>query len=260
MRTDSEVQKDLGELRRGCLYLLLSIVAMVVVIVFAKHHWKYSNNGSNVKILRTGAANWNAWRATNQFTLNFERSDLSGLDLSGANLENATFFRTYIGTDLSGTILRGANLIEASVAHSQLVQADLSNADLSRATFSFSDLRAANFSYANGQEAWFREANLSGADFRGADLTGASLLLADLTDAKLEGADFTAAYLVYADLREVEDWREIKSIVCANIFGVSAPSGFKEWALERGALVYDWNDQRGWRKACEKCMEENSVE
>jgi hypothetical protein len=79
---------------------------------------------------------------------------LSGVDLSGAEMEYANFSRS----DLTGAMLAGANLTGA----------DLSRADLSGA-------------------------NLSGANLTGADLSRAGLMGANLTGANLTGVNFERA-------------------------------------------------------------------
>ncbi|WP_062529610.1 pentapeptide repeat-containing protein [Demequina rhizosphaerae] len=83
-------------------------------------------------------------------------AQLSGLDLSGADLSDAVL----AGAELKGTDLSGADLSEA----------DLSGADLSGA-----DLTGASLA----------EADLSRADLSGADLTGA-----DLTEVDAAGAGY----------------------------------------------------------------------
>ena len=97
------------------------------------------------------------------------RADLSGVDLSRANLS-------------------GANLLNADLSDAELSEANLSGANLYNA-----DLRGANLSGANLLNADLSgvdlgRANLSGADLRGANLSGANLLNADLSGVDLSGA------------------------------------------------------------------------
>lgn len=75
------------------------------------------------------------------------KCDLSGVDLSGANLS----FAVLTGANLSGANLKGANL---------------KNADLSRANLTKADL-----SYANLNKAYLTNANLHQTKFIGASLT-----------------------------------------------------------------------------------------
>ena len=96
-----------------------------------------------------------------------ERANLSGADLSWANLSRADLF--------------GANLSRANLS-----RADLSWANLSRANLSRADLFGADLSWAN----------LSRADLSGANLFGANLFGADLSGAGLDGANlFGANYI-----------------------------------------------------------------
>ena len=97
------------------------------------------------------------------------RADLSGVDLSRANLSGANL----LNADLSDAELSGANLSGAN-----LYNADLRGADLSGANLLNADLSGVELS----------EANLSGADLRGANLSGANLLNADLSGVDLSGA------------------------------------------------------------------------
>ena len=60
---------------------------------------------------------------------NFDRQDLRGVNLQGANLTNASF----IDTDLSQADLQGATLFEAKLVQTNLDKANLSNTDLTAA-------------------------------------------------------------------------------------------------------------------------------
>ncbi len=99
---------------------------------------------------------------------------------------------------------------------------DLSHADLSLSNFIGSDLREANL----------RNANLYFSSLNAADLTRADLAYADLRSTNLSEAS-----LALADLEEVTGWEEIRAIEKANIWNIrNAPPGFREWALENGAV------------------------
>ena len=97
------------------------------------------------------------------------RADLSGVDLSRANLSGANLLNADLSdAELSGANLSGANLYNADLRGANLSGANLLNADLSGVDLS--------------------RANLSGADLRGANLSGANLLNADLSGVDLSGA------------------------------------------------------------------------
>ena len=113
------------------------------------------------------------------------------------------------GVDISKAYLPELNLEDAELGHVDLTRADLTNAILSGA-------------------------DLAGANLFNTELDGANLAGAVLTDANLAGV-----YLRGANIMNIEDWRRIKSIEYANIYGVkNAPQGFEDWATlpEQGAL------------------------
>lgn len=92
------------------------------------------------------------------------------------------------------------------------------------------NLRGANLSGADLEGATLREADLAGANLgrtnlRGGDLRGTNLREAYLRGTNLSGANLEGAYLEGSNLNG------------ANIFGLkNTPSGFREWALENGAV------------------------
>jgi len=121
----------------------------------------------------------------------------------------------------------------------------LPDAELLRANISGSDLRDANLRGADLTDATLVSTNLRGADLANARLNDSNLREADLTDAAVGGADFEEANLHSAELSGITNWKSIKSIKLANIYGCNAPDGFRDWALSQGAVEYasddDWN-------------------
>jgi hypothetical protein len=131
-----------------------------------------------------------------------------------------------VGVDVSGAFLRGVKLEKAELLRSNFSAADARNGDFAETDLSFAELRSANFRHSRFVKAVLREADCAETDFSGADLSGADL----------SGADFTDADLHSADLRDVQ-WKSIKSVKRANIFGVkNAPDEFEAWALQHGAV------------------------
>lgn len=103
--------------------------------------------------------------------------------------------QTLTGADLSGAMLRDATFQRATLG-----EAKLTGADGYRAKFISVTAPGAVFDKARLIEADFTRANLTGASFREADLrnakmVGASLARADLTGAKLSGTDLRDADL-----------------------------------------------------------------
>jgi len=155
------------------------------------------------------------------FTLILENTDLSGVKLRGAVLNQASFknSRFYgpgkdnrLGTfDDSIADLSGANLIEVNLTGAVLgpvimERADLLKANLSKAKMPNSIIIKANFSSAkliatNLHRANLTETSFTGADLGSADLSKAKLYRANLSKVKAEGATFQSS-----DLRE-SNWQ-----------------------------------------------------
>jgi uncharacterized protein YjbI with pentapeptide repeats len=190
-------------------------------------------NDEHVALLKKGLDAWNTWRDKN---LNI-RPDLSGVDLSRANLGGANFgairpdfsVKKIEGAgDLTQLLkedhtqlakapdLRSARFIETNLSKANLMGADLKGADLSGADLSGADLSGADLSGANLGEINLEEANVTPAQMdrmgvsslgtvplrMGTDLTGANLRMASLTGANLSGASLSGADLSWAYGRE----------------------------------------------------------
>ena len=125
--------------------------------------------------------------------------DLSGADLTDANLREARLVNTSLGvqgfvtphderTDLSGADLSGAILLGAN-----LKGAILEGADLSEALVGTTD----------PDLPWHpKNADLERVDLSDANLSGAELVGLDLTDTNLSGADLSGANLSEATVNE----------------------------------------------------------
>lgn len=168
-----------------------------------------------------------ALRARNFSYARFDRSDLRGVDFTGAILHGARFYKTNLNsTKFDYAQLQKADMREAFFAgKTSMYKARLDGANLRGAKFDELDLRHAVLVGANLQEMRFQEGSdekfsrrylgLSGADLRnaqlqganlsrgvlrGANFQGANLIGVNLQDASLEGADFTQADLSGAQL------------------------------------------------------------
>ena len=116
--------------------------------------------------------------------------DLRGVDLSGANLADASFKRAELsGADLSGADARKAKFVSAIMRDAKLDQARLVRADLTKADLSGASLRQADLT----------NARLFRADLSKADLTGAELADADLLKAVFAGATWIDGKTVCAE-------------------------------------------------------------
>lgn len=182
------------------------LAGMVLATAFAGCKAKPKTPG---EIIAQGASAWNAWREANPGV----RPDLSGVVLDGVDLS---------GANLEGIVLSGAQLSRANLAHAILRDTNLSGANLNQANLGESDLSAANLAGARLTEANLHGARLTGANLSRADVQGASLADADLANANIDA---------------LSQWSTVTSYAGANIYRVVlAPAGFKEFALEQGAV------------------------
>lgn len=130
-----------------------------------------------------------------------------------------------------------ADLIANDVS---LAGVKLDGAWLEKARLDGAQMREASFDGANLAGASFRQANLAGAIFSRASLLGADLRAASLRGALLRETMLSTADLRGADLHGLQGWETISSYTYTNIEGVkNAPPGFREFALERGAIDGD---------------------
>jgi uncharacterized protein YjbI with pentapeptide repeats len=141
--------------------------------------------------------------------VNLSGADLSGIDLSyanlrGANLSDADLSEANLGwarmrgANLSYANLSGAKLPIAMLHRALLGEADLRGADLNRADLSGADLTRADLRWAD-----LRDANMGGANLVNADLRGADLTWAELSGAKLVGANLDDSTQIEAKWRTV---------------------------------------------------------
>jgi len=155
-------------------------------------------NDEHLAILKQGVEVWNKWRDENQYV----RPDLSGTDLSGANLFRADLFMAN---------LSGADLFMANLSGADLFMADLSGADLRGADLFMPEL-----------ETYLRAADLYGANLSGANLSGAGLF-----DANLSYADLSRANLSEADL-------ERSQVIGTNFYNATLTGAcIKNWQINR---------------------------
>lgn len=131
--------------------------------------------------------------------------------------------------------LQDLNQHEVSLAGVRLDGAWLEGIALPGALLTHASLRDSNL----------KGANLKGANLEGADLTGADLTGANLSDTLLKRVQFSGALLGTADLRGADlsgaqGWEGLSKVTYCHIEGIRhAPEGFRQWALEHGAVERD---------------------
>jgi len=125
--------------------------------------------------------------------------ELSGVDLSGADLRRASLRPFLNDASLAGADLREANLNGTDAAALTAPFANFAKANVAGLQATVGRLADANFRGAEMYEAQLFAADLAGADLRGATL-GRELAGAVLSGADLRGVNLREADLEFADL------------------------------------------------------------
>jgi len=147
-------------------------------------------NPEHLKILQQGVEQWNKWRKQHpNVTPDLSQEDLSGWQLSGANLGNTRTMLLESTEDFGSVTFTPADLYEVDLSG-----ADLSSADLSGADMRGSEVRGANLRAAN-----IERANLDGVDLQCSDLTMADLSCASLLGTYLRKVCLQGALLYFAN-------------------------------------------------------------
>ncbi len=144
----------------------------------------------------------------NEAVINLMEADLSGANLSGADLGKFTLVASELtfvdlsGADLSRTILSQSSMISSILYEANLQGADLSEGLLFMTNFVRADLRNASLVKADLTGAWLMNADLRGADLSDAHMVKADLRGADLSSAKVNGAKLDEADLTGAKVTQ----------------------------------------------------------
>ncbi|MEB3160441.1 MAG: pentapeptide repeat-containing protein [Synechocystis sp.] len=101
----------------------------------------------------------------------FVGANLSGIDLSGANLANSNFRGAILtDADLSGANLANSNFRGADLSGAYLENANLTRADFRKSSLALTNLIGADLTEANLQNTTLHSANLSAAKVQGTQL------------------------------------------------------------------------------------------
>ena len=128
----------------------------------------------------------------------FDGTELSGVDFSGANLLNSEM-ETAIGLSRKWAMVW--KIVNQASEKRILSSIDLRNANLKGSYLVGADLSGSDLSYANLSNAQLMEADLSGANLYQANLTETNLSKAIIARANLEMANLVDANLSQVDLR-----------------------------------------------------------
>ncbi len=137
-----------------------------------------------------------------------------------------------VGVDVSGAFLQGLRLRNALLGRANFNAVDARISDFKGSDFMGASLRSGNF----------RHSNFSSAKFPDVDLAGADFCYANFSDANFAGAVLDGADLGNTNLAGIK-WQNIKSVKGAILQDVhNAPSGFLEWAAQKGAVTAGHSD------------------
>lgn len=204
----------------------------------------------------------------------FDSASLIRSDFQRADLRRASFRNAILSfSNFDGSVARRANFTNARFQQASMRNASLSNARLD-STYGFQFvLTGSTLNEVQAEAAMFQNAHLdsvsaAASNFVNAELIGVDLRRADLHDANLSGSrlkwsdlyranlantDLSGVTLQAADLRfshleSIKNWRDIRSLQLANLYGVSdAPDGFVKWAVDSmdAVKIADYDE---WRK------------
>ena len=175
-------------------------------------------NNEHLAILKQGVEVWNKWRDENPDV----RPNLSGTDLSGANLFRADLFMAN---------LSGADLFMANLSGADLFMADLSGADLRGADLFMPEL-----------ETYLRAADLYGANLSGANLSGANLSEANLSEANLSEANLSEADLKRSQVIGTNFYNATLTGACIKDWQINSKTNLEEVICEYVYLDSEYLD------------------
>ena len=155
---------------------------------------------AHVEKLKEGVPGWNRWRSAHpQLVPDLSRLAVSRKEFEGSSIWDSQSQRIDLsGIDLSGANMRLATFLEVNLKSATLERADLLGATLNRVDMNRAVLRRASLARSSLFRVKLREANLEGAIFASArveraDFEGANLRNVSWTDARLMMIHMTQA-------------------------------------------------------------------
>ena len=156
-------------------------------------------NPEHVDIVSQGADTIEEWRENNPgIIFDLEKANLSGIDLSNADLSYANFEFA----NLSRTNLEGADLSHANLLFTKMIRTNLNNVDLYSAEVGSSDLLKADLTNAYLALTIFHSSDLRGAIFHEADLDNTVFCEVKLAKAVLSQANSVGVIWSRLDLSQ----------------------------------------------------------
>jgi hypothetical protein len=230
-----EPQADYGKTIRYKLHfadILRYVVIFAIVVVMIFH---FTEDAGWLK-----KKNNHYWQLTNAA---YGKSD-SGGDRQAPNNEPNLASIVYMAANFSGDHLEGRDLSMKTFTLTIFPGARLQKASLRCSAFVVTDFSGAQLQNADMSGAAFLLTNFSGAQLQNANLSGTKFRLALFAGAQMQGVNLEGADLAFANIRGINNWRQIRSIKNANIYKIkSPPAGFVEWAMQNGAVSISPSEQ-----------------
>lgn len=150
-------------------------------------------NPEHVAILKQGVKVWNAWRREDKWQT---RPDLSGLDFSGLEMEEAPLAYTILaGCKFNSVKFQDPNF-EGSILH----DVEFGDAFIEGANFQMADLEQATFNHAHLIASQFHLAKLAKVSFDFADLSFVNFQSCEVVDARFNKATLSEARFLECEL------------------------------------------------------------
>jgi hypothetical protein len=150
----------------------------------------------------------------------------------------------YMAVNFSGDHLEGKDLSMKTFTLTAFPGAQLQKANLRCSAFVVTDFSGTQLQNADMSGAAFVLTNLSGAQLQNANLSGTKFRLALFAGAQMQGVNLEGADLSFANIRGINNWRQIRSMQNTNIYKIkNAREGFIDWAKSKGAVSISPNDQ-----------------
>ncbi len=188
----------------------------------------------------TGAKNNHSWQLIDSAYGNSGSGGEQQVSNSEPNLTSIV----YMAVNFSGDHLEGRDLSMKTFTLTAFHGAQLQKASLRYSAFVVTDFSGAQLQNADMSGAAFVLSNFSGAQLQNANLSGTQFRLALFAGAQMQGVNLEGADLAFANIRGINNWRQIRSIKNANIYKIkNPPEGFVEWAMQNGAVSISPSEQ-----------------
>jgi len=182
----------------------------------------------------------------------------SNASFNGATVTNSRFSGRMRSTSFNGATIENVEFSFVTAQAVSFYQAKISDIAVSGrcdyCSFGETDLTGEDFSGLVSTHPYFFDSNLSAANFTNVYMRLGEFSKADFSNATISGANFSFSNFDGSNFENIRGWRSA-NFEDANISNIiNPPNGFRQWALERGAV--EDADRAAYKERC-KAMEKN---